>query len=86
MQGIPVLFAKRNAIILAQTGSGKSLSFIAPLLHLLKHGDGMKAIIVAPTRELTLQLYKEFLMFSSLNSHSQNARIKFLRKALFPKS
>lgn len=86
MQGIPILFGKRSAIILAETGSGKSLSFIAPLLNMIKNGDGLKAIVVSPTRELTIQLYKEFLMFSSLNSGSHNARVKFMRKALFPKS
>jgi superfamily II DNA/RNA helicase len=64
MQAIPVLFSRRSAIVLAETGSGKSLAFIAPMLHLLKHGDGLKAVVVSPTRELTIQLYKEFLMFS----------------------
>jgi superfamily II DNA/RNA helicase len=39
---------------LAETGSGKSLAFIAPLLHILKNGDGLKAIVVSPTRELTI--------------------------------
>ncbi len=67
MQAIPVLFNKRSAIVLAETGSGKSLSFIAPLLHMLKHGDGLKALVVSPTRELTIQLYKEFLSFTNLN-------------------
>ena len=82
MQGIPMLFGKRSSIILAQTGSGKSLAFITPLIHLLKNGDGLKALVISPTRELTLQLYKEFLIF---NGSSKNApRVKFLRKALFP--
>ena len=81
-----MLFAKRNAIVLAETGSGKSLSFIMPMLHLLKKGDGLKGIIVAPTRELTIQLYKEFLMFSHISQSSQGARVKFLRKALIPKN
>lgn len=66
MQGIPILFDKKDAIVLAETGSGKSLSFITPLIHLHKKGDGLKAIILAPTRELSIQLYKEFLMFTSL--------------------
>ncbi|CDW91012.1 probable atp-dependent rna helicase ddx52-like [Stylonychia lemnae] len=86
MQAIPVLFNKRSAIVLAETGSGKSLAFIAPMLHLLKNGDGLKAIVVSPTRELTIQLYKEFLMFSQIGSHSQSPRVKFLRKTLFPKN
>lgn len=54
---------KRSAIVLAETGSGKSLAFIAPLLEMIKRGDGLSAIVIAPTRELTIQLYKEFLMF-----------------------
>ena len=54
MQAIPVLFSKRSAIILAETGSGKSLAFITPLLHLLKNGEGLQAIVVAPTRELVI--------------------------------
>ena len=82
MQGIPILFEKRDAIVLAETGSGKSLAFIAPLVHMHKKGDGLKAIIVAPTRELAIQLYKEFLMFKS----ETGARVKFLRKALTPKT
>jgi superfamily II DNA/RNA helicase len=54
MQAIPILFGRRDAIFLAQTGSGKSLAFITPLIHMLKKGDGLKAIIVAPTRELAI--------------------------------
>ncbi len=72
-------------MVLAETGSGKSLAFIAPLLHMIKHGDGLKAIVLSPTRELTIQLYKEFLIFSGAGgSSSKTPRVKFLRKALFP--
>lgn len=88
VQSIPILFAKKNAIVLAETGSGKSLAFIAPLMHILKNGDGLKAIVLSPTRELTIQLYKEFLIFSGAGTDSgkQTARVKFLRKALFPQN
>jgi superfamily II DNA/RNA helicase len=74
MQGIPILFEKRDAIVLAETGSGKSLTFIAPLIHMHRKGDGIKAIIVAPTRELTIQLYKEFLIFSDLIGNSKTLK------------
>lgn len=57
------MMQQRDAIILAETGSGKSLTFIVPLLEMIKRGDGLKALVIAPTRELTIQLYKEFLMF-----------------------
>ena len=56
------------------------------MIHMHKRGDGIKSIIVAPTRELAIQLYKEFLQFCDLGSKSQGARIKFLRKALTPKT
>ena len=64
MQAIPILFEKRDAIVLAETGSGKSLAFIAPLIHIHKKGAGLKSVILVPTRELAIQLYKEFLMFN----------------------
>jgi|TARA_B110000285_G_C14653746_1_gene393012 superfamily II DNA/RNA helicase len=54
MQGIPILFEKRDAIILAETGSGKSLAFITPLVHMHRKNDGLKAVVVAPTRELAI--------------------------------
>jgi len=38
---VPILMAKRNAMILAETGSGKSLAFILPLSEMIKRGDGL---------------------------------------------
>ena len=54
MQAIPVIHGKKSAIILAETGSGKSLAFIAPLLKEVGKGHGLQAVVVAPTRELTI--------------------------------
>jgi len=64
MVAVPLLMSARNAIFLAETGSGKSLAFILPLSEMIKRGDGLKAIVMAPTRELVIQLYKEFLIFT----------------------
>jgi len=49
---------------LAETGSGKSLAFAVPILNMVSRGQGLKAVVLAPTRELTIQLYKEFLILS----------------------
>jgi superfamily II DNA/RNA helicase len=77
MQAIPVMMSRRSAIILAETGSGKSMAFALPLLQMIKRGDGMKAFVIAPTRELTIQIYKEFLILSE--DHINIApRVKFL--------
>lgn len=44
-------------IALAETGSGKTLAFCLPILEsLLKNPKPMTALIIAPTRELCLQI------------------------------
>lgn len=61
-QGWPVALAGRNMIGIADTGSGKTLSFILPaIVHinaqpLLEPGDGPIALVLAPTRELAQQI------------------------------
>lgn len=85
MQAIPVIMERRDAIVLAETGSGKSLAFFAPLIEKIKRGEGLSCLIMAPTRELTIQLYKEFLMFLEQSGRLYSGpRVKFMRKALFP--
>lgn len=55
-----------NVRLLAQTGSGKTLAFIlATLQHLDSDQKGVQAIIVTPTRELTLQVAE---VYKSLRS------------------
>ena len=54
MQTIPVIMQSRDAIVLAETGSGKSLSFFVPLLEKIKKGSGLQCFVIAPTRELTI--------------------------------
>ena len=66
---IPTVLAKKDVIAKAQTGSGKSASFVLPLLEMWhKERDNAKKgkitiLVLTPTRELTLQiasLFKEF--------------------------
>ena len=57
-QAIPPILAGRDVIGCAQTGTGKTAAFVLPILHRLLHGRSSKhlrALIVAPTRELALQ-------------------------------
>lgn len=60
---IPHALAGRDILGAAKTGSGKTLSFVVPLLEKLyrEHwttDDGLAAIIITPTRELALQIFE----------------------------
>lgn len=64
-QSLPVIMSGRDMIGIAKTGSGKTLAFLVPLARHLEHqvplepGDGPIALLLTPTRELALQIYKE---------------------------
>lgn len=59
-KAIPKLLASDNNFIgQAQTGTGKSAAFIIPLLAKLKNEDSLQSLILAPTRELALQLEED---------------------------
>ncbi|BFG36013.1 hypothetical protein CerSpe_222870 [Prunus speciosa] len=60
-QAIPVLLSGRECFACAPTGSGKTLAFVCPMLMKLKHAskDGIRAVILCPTRELADQTTRE---------------------------
>ena len=65
---IPLILARHDVMARAQTGSGKSASFVLPILELWSKnvGEGkakIKALILTPTRELTLQVAEAFETF-----------------------
>lgn len=57
-QLIPVAFSGKDVVGIAQTGSGKTLGFLIPLLRDLKYTDerNPRIIILVPTRELVAQI------------------------------
>src|SRR5687767_8023414 len=57
---IPTTLTGKDAIGLAQTGSGKTAAFVLPMVEKLVHGRGIRGLILAPTREIALQT-KAFL-------------------------
>ncbi len=52
---VPLALAGRDIIGLAETGSGKTAAFVLPLAERLKHGRGIRGLILCPTREIALQ-------------------------------
>ncbi len=59
-QSIPVLLKRRDVIAQAQTGTGKTLAFLLPILEQVNTGSAsIQALILTPTRELALQITTE---------------------------
>ncbi len=55
--------AGRDVVATAQTGTGKTLAFILPVIHLIAKQpphSGARAIILSPTRELAIQINETF--------------------------
>ena len=64
MQTIPLMLERRETLVCAPTGSGKTISYLLPLIHHLKeprNKKGFRAVIVSPSRELATQIHLECL-------------------------
>ena len=63
-QAIPLLMEKKDLIGIAQTGTGKTASFVLPMLTLLEQGRARarmpRTLILEPTRELAAQVAENF--------------------------
>lgn len=77
-QGWPMALSGRDFVGIAETGSGKTLGYTLPgIVHInaqpyLQPGDGPIVLILAPTRELALQIQGEVNKFGS-TSRIKNA-------------
>jgi ATP-dependent RNA helicase DeaD len=59
-RAMPYLMAGRPIMVQARTGSGKTGAFIMPIMELVNQlQDETQALVLAPTRELALQIVKE---------------------------
>jgi ATP-dependent RNA helicase RhlE len=61
-EAIPFILEGHDLLGIAQTGTGKTAAFCLPILHRLKtdEGKGLRALILAPTRELVSQIHASF--------------------------
>ncbi|HEY8895956.1 MAG TPA: DEAD/DEAH box helicase [Niastella sp.] len=67
-QSIPVILQHKDLFGCAQTGTGKTAAFAIPVLQLLheqrmsakQHNNGIKALVLTPTRELAIQIQESF--------------------------
>lgn len=65
-KAIPLLLAGHDLLGIAPTGTGKTAAYVLPLLMKVKYaqGNSPRALILAPTRELVLQIEEEVREFS----------------------
>lgn len=64
---IPTMITGKDVIGQAQTGTGKTAAFALPILQNLESGQKhIQALVMAPTRELALQVAKAFTAYGRL--------------------
>jgi ATP-dependent RNA helicase RhlE len=70
LAAVPEILAGHDVIGIAQTGTGKTAAFVWPILTRLmagrrnEHQRGMRALIVAPTRELVVQIEENIRIYA----------------------
>lgn len=63
-QIIPYILEGRDVVGIAQTGTGKTAAFLIPLIDKVIKNPQTRVLVVAPTRELALQIRDELIAFS----------------------
>ena len=63
-QAIPVALKGGDIIGIASTGTGKTAAFLIPIINKMVTDRNHKAMVLAPTRELAMQVQEEFRLFT----------------------
>ncbi|MBU3668361.1 MAG: DEAD/DEAH box helicase [Candidatus Taylorbacteria bacterium] len=63
-KSIPVVLTGRDVVGIANTGTGKTAAFLIPLIDKVFKDPKQQVLIMAPTRELAIQIDDEFRAFS----------------------
>jgi ATP-dependent RNA helicase RhlE len=81
-QSIPYVLEGRDLLGTAQTGTGKTAAFALPILQQLAEADFSKdkrrpirALVIAPTRELATQNLRELPRIRSIHGHEVRRRL-----------
>lgn len=86
---IPEIVAGKDVMATSQTGTGKTAAFSLPMLHMLQRGNGLRALVLTPTRELALQIetslraYGRYLLLRTsvvVGGVSMTGQVNALRK------
>lgn len=63
-QAIPVALKGGDIVGIASTGTGKTAAFLIPIINKMVTDRDHKAMVLAPTRELAVQVQEEFRLFT----------------------
>jgi ATP-dependent RNA helicase RhlE len=89
---IPHAICGQDILATAQTGTGKTLAFLVPIIEkLLQHPEakGVQALVLAPTRELAMQINKQYEQLRGkklpaaallIGGHSERPQLETLRR------
>jgi ATP-dependent RNA helicase RhlE len=88
---IPHAILGKDILATAQTGTGKTLAFLVPIIEKLleKPGKGIQAIVLVPTRELAMQIERQYELLRGkklpapavlIGGSSERAQIETLRR------
>lgn len=69
-KAMPHALAGRDLMASAETGSGKTAAFLLPIIERLKQPGSLRAVVLAPTRELAIQIE------TNAKSYSRAARLR----------
>jgi ATP-dependent RNA helicase RhlE len=73
-KAIPLVLEGRDVIGIAQTGTGKTAAFVLPMLERLASSSrrrGVRALVIAPTRELAIQIEE------NVRKYGRNLSLRF---------
>jgi ATP-dependent RNA helicase RhlE len=76
-QAIPVVLEGRDLIGCAETGTGKTAAFLLPIIQRISERPlpGVRVLVLAPTRELALQIQKNYV---ELNGAKNNRSVTLI--------
>lgn len=82
-KAIPPILNGQDILGIAQTGTGKTAAYILPMVMKLKYaqGDDIRGLIIAPTRELAMQIHENALLYAKYT----DLRIQVIYGGLGPK-
>ncbi|MBZ5577587.1 MAG: DEAD/DEAH box helicase [Acidobacteriia bacterium] len=91
-KAIEPALAGQDLVATAQTGTGKTLAFVLPILQRLEkepRHSGIRAVVLSPTRELAIQIHETFAKMAvgtgihatvAVGGLSENTQLQSIRK------